>query len=262
MKKKPKNINEKTKEEIMVENLKDIKEIFDKHSINFWLDWGTLLGAIRDGKIIKWDGDTDLGMIEDDFKRVCSILPEIKKRGFFIDFPPIPIPRIAFSRSGYKIDICFYFLFDQINFVALYSKITEKPIARLLFFILQLYKCAKINIYPTLPQNKPKFIIALIIKSLFSILPNKLQKVLAGTSERILIKKNYIFPMRVVVPKHHLEKFRTIDFYDINFKIPLNAEEYLKYKYGLDWKIPKRRWNWQNEDGAVTSLANNRNQSR
>jgi len=77
-------MKDKIKEEKIVENLKDIKEIFDKHDIHCWLDWGTLLGAIRNGKIIEWDHEVDLGVMKGDFNKIDSILSEIKERGFFI----------------------------------------------------------------------------------------------------------------------------------------------------------------------------------
>ena len=35
-------------EEKWVENLKDIKDILDGAGVKYWLDLGTLLGAIRD----------------------------------------------------------------------------------------------------------------------------------------------------------------------------------------------------------------------
>ena len=40
------------REKLSVKDLKEVKEVFDSLDIKFWLDWGTLLGAVRDGKII------------------------------------------------------------------------------------------------------------------------------------------------------------------------------------------------------------------
>jgi len=41
--------------------------IFNKHNINYWAEGGTLLGCIREGKIIDTDDDIDLGLIKEDF---------------------------------------------------------------------------------------------------------------------------------------------------------------------------------------------------
>ena len=35
-----------------------------------------------------------------------------------------------------------------------------------------------------------------------------------------------------------------IVFYDINLTVPKKSEEYLRYVYGENWKIPKRKFNW------------------
>jgi len=47
-------------EKAAVEALKEVKEVLDEYNIEFWLDLGTLLGAVRSGKFIPWDHDIDL----------------------------------------------------------------------------------------------------------------------------------------------------------------------------------------------------------
>ena len=34
---------------------------FHKHDLHCWLDWGSLLGVVRDGKLLAWDRDVDFG---------------------------------------------------------------------------------------------------------------------------------------------------------------------------------------------------------
>ena len=57
-------------------NLKKSIDIFEKNNIKYWAIFGTLLGCIRDKKIIEHDDDIDLGMINDDFNRLSKCIKE------------------------------------------------------------------------------------------------------------------------------------------------------------------------------------------
>ena len=74
-------------------------------------------------------------------------------------------------------------------------------------------------------------------------------------AKKILTENNYLIILRTVVPRHYFERFKTVKFYDMKFKVPLDAEGYLEYKYGPDWKIQKKDWDWVKEDGAVVRLS-------
>jgi hypothetical protein len=63
-------------------NLLDIKKCFDVAGVHFWLMFGTLLGAIRDGDFIEHDHDTDLGVWFDDLDKVCLAITGMEQMGF------------------------------------------------------------------------------------------------------------------------------------------------------------------------------------
>ncbi|MBL7135605.1 MAG: LicD family protein [Candidatus Marinimicrobia bacterium] len=53
--------------------LVDTVSIFEKHGIKYWLDFGTLLGIIRDKELIPWDHDADICITGEDVEKFLAI---------------------------------------------------------------------------------------------------------------------------------------------------------------------------------------------
>ncbi|NOR55931.1 MAG: hypothetical protein GQ531_06955 [Sulfurovum sp.] len=69
---------------IMFEMLVEFDALCTKHSLRYWLDSGTLLGAVRHQGFIPWDDDIDLSMPLEDYNRLLDIAPsELSKDIFF-----------------------------------------------------------------------------------------------------------------------------------------------------------------------------------
>ena len=73
------NFREKAKLDLL-----EIKEVFDKLGIKFFLMCGTLLGGIREKNIILTDHDIDLGLYGEDIHRSIEIYDAFKKAGFLV----------------------------------------------------------------------------------------------------------------------------------------------------------------------------------
>lgn len=84
--------------ELLFEMLVAIDELCEKHSITYFLDSGTLLGAVREKDFIPWDDDADISMKREDYEKFLAVANELPKPyrlvtpecygGYFFDFTP------------------------------------------------------------------------------------------------------------------------------------------------------------------------------
>jgi len=77
------------------QTLYDITKLFDKHKIEYYIDGGTLLGAVRHKGMIPWDDDLDVEVLQKDESKLISdsFKLSLSKNGYNI-YP---------YRLGYKI---------------------------------------------------------------------------------------------------------------------------------------------------------------
>lgn len=67
----------------MVDILVEFDRVCRENSLTYWIDYGTLLGAVRHGGFIPWDDDIDVSMPSADFARFRTIAAKELKEGYF-----------------------------------------------------------------------------------------------------------------------------------------------------------------------------------
>lgn len=71
---KPASGNMRLLQRVRVKVLKLIIEIFEENGIEYWLDFGTLLGAYRHKGFIPWDDDIDIAVTRPTYHKAIEIL--------------------------------------------------------------------------------------------------------------------------------------------------------------------------------------------
>jgi len=74
-------------QKVMLYIMKKVHDICVKHNIKYWLDYGSLLGAIRHGGFIPWDDDMDICMMREDYEKFASIAQDELGDEFFWQSP-------------------------------------------------------------------------------------------------------------------------------------------------------------------------------
>lgn len=70
------------------QNFNDVVDAMNRQGLEFWLSFGTLLGAVREHDFISHDIDTDIGFHSEDMEVVVNVvLNELMEKGFdFVRF--------------------------------------------------------------------------------------------------------------------------------------------------------------------------------
>lgn len=209
----------------------------NSHNLTWFVDGGTLLGAVREGGMIPWDDDVDICMPRKDYNELCSLMYE-NPRAIADDlfFQDVVTDNIFLLNSRLCLD----------GTTALASKLINKECHKGMF----------IDIYPF--ENKPNEDDFLLLIGFLRTLHNThveslmsyvtLQQVLtvlnANESDKIIFSQYLIYDKFI---NKEFSKQAYSDVLKYNFKglqnqvnVPIGYDEILKKWYGNDYMIPKQ----------------------
>lgn len=71
---------------ILMKGLHKFHEIAEKHQLRYWLEFGTLLGCLRNGELIPWDYDADLGLVKKEYEAVRTAMrADLSQAGYEVE---------------------------------------------------------------------------------------------------------------------------------------------------------------------------------
>lgn len=230
-----------------IQAIRKLVDILNSRQAEWWIDHGTLLGIVRDGKPIDWDKDFDIGTClcpEDVIER---ILPLVKKAGFvsfFDDSCDALKIDLKSSTCDWTVDIACYAKIDS-QMVKRWPELTALPLLKLIIYMIINFLSEDIQ-----KINNP------ILRSIYHSILFICHPLIAFTSRnfrrRINIRLKKYIPLKInSVPSVFFEEFGQCNYAGVVLNQPKMAVEYLRLRYGDDWQTPKKDWNYLQDDGGI-----------
>lgn len=139
----------------LVELLSYLVKTFNKHKVTYFLDYGTLLGCIRNNSFIPWDTDIDISIITGDLDSIMDIITKNNK-GYYLVKEQSNLYRLNYSPLNLlHVDIS---IRKKDNKDIYYDKYTKESWGIHEDDLFPLRKSKFENIVVTIPNNSKKYL--------------------------------------------------------------------------------------------------------
>jgi len=213
-----------------VELFKSIKKVMDENNIEFFPTGGTLLGLLRDKKILPWDADLDFGMWYIDYDKLVALKSEFEKLGY----------NVFYAKGKYQhYSICypedFEYYTDREKYELTHG--TDVPFhGSFSFWTKDVDHAIQLRFF----DNN-------LFDRLFGKIGNRIQNIHLLKCYNFLrrfycalilyTKKLYVYPLS------WFKKLDTLKAYGLDIKILSEPVKYCELMYGPNWRTPEKGWN-------------------
>lgn len=235
---------------IQLEILKVVDEFCKNNGIKYWLDGGTLLGAIRHKGYIPWDDDIDIGMLREDFEKFIKEFNqknfkykvecnELAKDSVYPYAKILDTDTILYEpdergiRHSINIDL---FVYD----ITLGGKYSKRQYSRRDRFAFLNH--AQYDLYPTKKWYKkvPKFLLNKILnlfpKGYFASKIVKNSRIYETQNANLV--GNFTAVSKILCDKDVFNSFIECEFEGNNYPIPIGYDRWLRAFYGDYMQLP------------------------
>jgi lipopolysaccharide cholinephosphotransferase len=243
----------------MLGMLKFVDAVCQKHGLDYWLEGGTLLGAIRHKGFIAWDDDLDVSMPRESFNTFLEVAPSMLPDTMWLQTPKTDVGYFNYSvplrirdnnsryiskketgvepyHQGIYMDIFAYDRRPPNSTQRVLYKFITKKLLRMLhhkYAPLYLYQGHYGKTYRLASRLFPKPVLEKVMQSIITRANNSNGPFLGYGYDCI---NNTYFDYQDFYP------LKRAKFEDGEFNIPNNADRILKKQFGDYWKMsPKHK---------------------
>ena len=235
----------------------DVTSVAKQHGLDCWLNYGALLGMVRENRLLPWNNDAHICCIHSaNYKNQCiKIVNQLEDLGYRAYYYPTN-GTVNVKKRGVDVNInCVWKekdMYVRPHEEAEYFAM-KHGISHILYWLsrsMSIYT-KRITLQKFLNSGlKEKIKIFLIAKN--KIIPKKIRKLLYLSFLK-LSKIGKIKYQKTAVPFYLYEKLVEMNFYNDKVLIPEKNIELLRYIYGDNWKIPMENWSFYHKKNQSKS---------
>jgi len=198
--------------------------LLNNQDVPYWLDDGTLLGVIRDNRLIESDRDIDLGIWAGDQTTIDPLIPEIEDAGYRF---------IKKTYHGYPVGYTFYPRKNPNHDRTINVKIYHRENGH-----------AWSPAREAVDRSEVSSILWHISKTYWRII------FALKDEKRVPARPIRLYNIRTYwIPINFLNNIVRCD--ECNAPIPQDWKKYFEFRFGEDWQIPTDDWNYLFDDGGI-----------
>lgn len=252
-------------QDILLAMFKDFDEICKNNDINYFIYFGTNIGAVRHGGFIPWDDEIDIGILREDYERLIKILDKYDEKYYIYNWKHrfgvddscyTPKTLFCLKNTRLKFLLMDYGIYIDINVL---DDIPDNKVKRLVFvktldlvyFVFNIARIVDSDVYISRNKERIGHFIRFIfnhinIPNFFAKIFTKLIKKYQGKCENVCnINSFYHVPFS----KKYFSKMIPIKFEDMVVNMPNGYDEILRLIYGDYMEIPpeneRLNHNWE-----------------
>lgn len=236
--------------QIEIEMLSFIDQICRENDIKYFLDSGTLLGAIRHKGFIPWDDDVDIALFREDYDKLVNLLkdhPKYRAISYENSTYLFPFAKIIDTTTWVKTE-----KFDVYSDLGIYidlfpiDNIPDSKFKRKVFFN-KIWMGRKAINYVAIEERKllskfyqkqlKLFFDYIGYKKINSFIDSECRKYEKVDTKNITTILGSFKKIKILEKKWFSET-KYVDFENLKLPIPAGYDEYLKVLYGDYMKLP------------------------
>lgn len=230
--------------------LEEVLSLFDTADVRYWLNMGTLLGAVRSQTFIANDGDIDVGVLVDEIPKILPLLERLGQGGWQVNVTTFSL-FLSHPIDNVLIEVIIYWQKGD----KLWTPLVKVP-PRFNFLLKYTDLIAERSIYKSYHQNIPRrHALA------YALVPYWLDRPL----RKLLFRLNDLCGQQhyaMAFPANFLDQLSLVRLHNIDFPAPSPVEDYLGLIYGLNWRIPNSNWKVEMVPAIDKTIFNTRDQAK